>query len=89
MVQSGVNAGVVCEVCGSPANWESSTPDKPPQHVLCNSHSAAWARFTIAYPNWTAYVRSGTRVNSTRWEETFDQFLLECKDTVSAWARSW
>ena len=80
---SEVNAGAVCEVCGSPATWESSTPEKPPQHFLCDEHSAAWSRFTAAHPNWSGYVRPGTRVNRTRWEETFEQFLLEYKGTVS------
>ncbi|KKN15309.1 hypothetical protein LCGC14_0987300 [marine sediment metagenome] len=83
-----VNAGEVCEVCGSPAAWHSSTPDKPPQHFLCTPHSNAWARFTSAYHNWYGYVRPGTRVNRARWEETFEQFLVEYQGTVSTWIRS-
>lgn len=76
---SPVNVGATCEVCGKPATWESSTPEKPPQNFLCQKDSAAWSEFTKTYPNWQGYVRPGTRVNRTRWEETFAQFIAEAK----------
>jgi len=74
-----VNIGATCEVCGNTAIWESSTPEKPPQHFLCRKDSLAWYEFTATYPSWQGYIQPGTRVNRTRWEETFAQFVAEAK----------
>ena len=78
------NAGAVCEVCQVSATVQTSTvesakrnPVLDKQRFLCTTHWPWWSNYRHYFHNW---VQSGTRINSKRWQQVFDAFVLEARN---------